>query len=77
MYKYKEVRCPKCNHIFVWLEQPQGNSYCLYRRKGYEEEMFSTTCPNCSLEMVIPSESHNGIDIRDDMVEQFATLRGL
>lgn len=77
MYRFKEVQCPKCKHTFVWLQEPHGNSYCLYRRKGVEEELFSTTCPRCSLEMVIPSDLHNGIDIQDDMIEQFATVRGI
>lgn len=77
MYKFKEVQCPKCKHIFVWLNEPHGNSYCLYRRKGVEEELFTTTCPECSLEMVVPHDSHEGIDILDEKIEFYSTVRGL
>ena len=77
MYKFKEVECPECNHRFAWLEQPSGNSYCLYRRKGIDEKLFSTVCPQCGLEMVVPSDKHMGIAVADKAVELFSTVRGL
>jgi len=77
MYKFKEVECSKCNHRFAWLEEPSGNSYCLYRRKGIDEELFSTVCPQCGLEMVVPSDKHMGIAVTDKAVELFSTVRGI
>lgn len=77
MYQFREVECPNCNHVFVWLNGPSGNRYRLYRRKGVEEELFSTVCPCCSLEIVIPSDLHTGIDIQDEAIEQFAAVRGI
>ena len=77
MYKFKEVECPKCNHRFAWLEAPCGNSYCLYRRKGVNEELFSTVCPQCDLEMVVPADEHTGIAIADETIELFSTVRGI
>lgn len=77
MYKFKGVECPKCNHRFAWLEEPNGNSYCLYRRKGVNEELFSTVCPRCGLEMVVPSDEHTGISITDESIELFSTVRGI
>jgi len=77
MYKFKEVECPKCNHRFAWLEAPTGTSYCLYRRKGVNEELFSTVCPQCGLEMIVPENEHRGISVNDDTVEMFSTLRGI
>lgn len=77
MYKYRQVQCPKCDHIFMWLEGPTGTSYCLYRRKGENEELHNTTCPKCNLEMVVPSNSIKGIDINDSSVELFTTIRGI
>lgn len=67
---------PKMQTYF-WLEAPHGNSYCLYRRKGIKEKLFTTTCSKCSLEMVVPHDSHEGIDVQDDTIEQFATVRGI
>lgn len=77
MYKFKEVECPKCNHRFAWLEEPNGNSYYLYRRKGVNEELFSTVCPQCGLEMVVPGDGHTGIAIADETIELFSTVRGI
>ena len=77
MYKFRQVKCPKCKHTFMWLDQPNGVSYCLYRRKGVEEELISTTCPKCNLEMVVPEDVLDGIAINDEAIELFATLRGI
>lgn len=77
MYKYRQVQCPKCKHKFLWLEGPTGNSYCLYRRIGKNEKLHNTTCPKCSLELVVPSDSIEGIDIKDKSVELYATVRGI
>lgn len=76
-YKYYEVQCPCCKHIFTWLKEPSGNSYYLYRRKGVEEELFSTVCPKCNLEMVIPDGLSVGIEIQNEIIEQFDTIRGI
>ena len=77
MYKFKEVECPKCKHRFTWLEAPNGNSYYLYRKKGEKEELFSAVCPQCNLEMVVPSDEHIGIAITDDLVELSSSIRGI
>lgn len=77
MYRYRQVQCPKCKHIFMWLDAPLGVSYCLYRRKGIEEELYSTSCPKCNLEMVVPGDVLEGIDISSDTVELFSTVRGI
>lgn len=76
-YKFREIKCPSCKHKFAWLEKPFGNSYNVYRRKGIDEELFSTICPNCSLEMVIPKDMIIGIDINDSEIELYGTMRGI
>lgn len=77
MYKYRQVRCPKCRHVFVWLNEPTGTSYRTYRRKGFDEELYSTTCPKCNLEIAVPLDTLDGIDIDDTAIEIFATYRGI
>jgi endogenous inhibitor of DNA gyrase (YacG/DUF329 family) len=77
MYKYRQVKCPRCKHIFMWLDAPMGASYCLYRRRGSEEELYSTTCPKCNLEMIVPGNVIEGIDINCEAVELFSTVRGI
>ena len=56
---------------------PHGNSYYLYRRIGVDEELFSTPCPKCSLEMVIPDDVSLGIDIEDELVELRGSVSGI
>ena len=77
MYRFRQVKCPNCKHIFMWLNEPTGTSYCLFRRKGVEEELFSTTCPKCNLEMVVLDDVLEGIDIAGEAIELFSTIRGL
>lgn len=75
--KYRQVKCPNCKHIFMWLYGPTEASYCLYRRKGVKEELLSTICPKCNLKMVVPDDALGGINIADEAIELFATVRGL
>lgn len=76
-YKFREIKCPCCNHKFTWLKEPNGSSYHLYRRKGIEEELFSTICPKCNCEVVVPEGSSVGIEVENEMIERFDTIRGI
>ena len=76
---YRQVECPSCGHIFMWKKEPVfiGNSYCMYRRKGYKEELENAICPDCGLEMIVPDGVLKGIDIRSENIEIAYTSRGL
>lgn len=78
MYHFKEIICPNCGHQFVWLEYAEkGSSFIVYCRKGMDEELLSTSCPNCKIEMVILNDSHVGVDIRSESIDVAGTVRGL
>ena len=79
LYKFRQVKCPLCGHIFMWQKEPVfvGNSYCMYKRKGLNEELENAICPKCNLEMVVPNDSLKGIDINSEDIEVAYTSRGL
>ena len=76
---YRHVECPLCGHIFMWKKEPvfRGNSYRMYKRKGFDEELENAICPKCCLEMVVPNDSLKGIDIKSENIEIAYTSRGL
>lgn len=76
---YRQVECPSCGHIFMWKKEPVfiGNSYCMYRRKGYDEELENAICPECRLEMVVIDNILKGIDINSENIEVAYTSRGI
>ncbi len=79
MYKCREVQCPRCEHIFMWLQNADtlNKSYVIYRVKGMQEDFTTTFFPKCSCEMVISNSLLTGIDIENEMVEKVATCRGI
>lgn len=78
MYKYRQVECPLCGHIFMWIEYADlPPSYNVYRRKGIDEELGSTHCPKCNCEMIVPSELSTGISVENESVELRGTIRGI
>ena len=78
MYKYRQVQCPLCNHIFMWIEHADlPTSYNVYGRKGMDEGLGSTHCPKCNCEMIVPSDVTIGVSIEDENVELIGTVRGI
>ena len=78
MYKCRQIQCPRCEHIFMWIEYADlPTSYCVYKRKNVEEELGSTHCPKCNCEMVVPNDSERGISVENENVELRGTVRGI
>ena len=78
MCKYRQIECPLCGHIFMWIEYADlPPSYNVYRRKGVDEELGSTHCPMCNCEMIVPNDSERGISVEDENVELRGTVRGI
>lgn len=78
MYKYRQVKCPLCDHIFMWREKSYTGLSCdIFKQKGIDEELESTCCPKCNFEMVVINDLLEGIDIQDDKIERFPAIRGI
>lgn len=78
MYKYRQIECPLCGHIFMWIEYADlPPNYNVYRRKGVDEELGSTHCPKCNCEMIVSNDSKRGISVEDEVVELRGTVRGI
>lgn len=77
MYRFYEIKCPKCGHQFTWLEDSKDSDGNFYRRKGRKELLESTNCPKCNAKMVVLKESHSGIDIMNESIEIVPGFRGL
>ena len=78
MYKCRQIQCPACDHIFMWIEYADlPTSYNVYKRKNRDEELGSTHCPKCNCEMIAPDNSTVGISVGDENVELKCTVRGI
>ena len=77
MYKFREIECSRCKHRFVYLTRNIGNRRRLYRRKGYNETLESTSCTKCKTELVILENSYIGINIEDTEIELIGVEYGI
>ena len=78
MYKWRQVKCPLCEHIFMWREESYtGSSSDVYKRKGIDEELESACCPKCNFEMVVAGVLLEGLDIQDEEIERIPAIRGI
>ena len=78
MYKCRQVQCPLCNHLFMWIEYADlPASHYVYKRESVDEKLGSTHCPKCTYEMIVVEDSVRGISIDDDSVVIIGTVRGI
>ena len=76
-YEYREVKCPWCGHIFMWNKHGQeGLVFHEYRLKETGEYVEQAVCPKCELDMVVLEHIFEGVDKKDDRIED-TTVRGL
>lgn len=69
-YKYREVKCPWCDHVFMW-DKNSGEEILLhwYRLKSTGESVEEAKCPQCGKKMIVLEHVLTGIDIDDDRIE--------
>lgn len=68
-YEYREVKCPWCNHVFMWNKHGrEGLLHYEYRLKGNGKLLEKTKCPKCTMEMLVLDHVLEGIDTKDDRV---------
>lgn len=76
-YRYREVKCPWCDHIFMWNKDGrEGLVIHEYRLKETGEFVEKTKCPKCDMDMVVLEHSLEGIDTKDDRIEVIG-VRGI
>lgn len=68
-YRFREVKCPYCEHVFMWGNLSEG----LVRRHEYKsketgELLEQTRCPKCDIEMVILEHVLEGVDSDDERI---------
>ncbi len=69
-YKFREVKCPWCGHIFMWNENGwEDFGVRNYRLKETGELLGDPKCPKCDKNMVVLNSVLEGIDPKDDRIE--------
>ena len=76
-YKYREVKCPWCDHVFMWNEN-SGEGLILHEYRFKETGILTekAKCPNCSMDMIVLEHVLEGIDVQDDRIEAIG-IRGI
>ena len=76
-YKYREVKCPWCNHVFMWNKNGrEGLIIHIYRIKETNEYVEEAKCPKCEEKMIVLPHVFTGIDARDERIETIG-IRGI
>ena len=68
-YNYREVKCPYCDHKFMWNKDEYGDNIHLYKLKETGEYLGKAVCPMCNIGMLVIEHELVGIDTDDDRVE--------
>ena len=69
-YEYREVKCPWCDHVFMWNKDGrEGFIIHMYRLKENGQYVEEATCPKCEMRMIVLDKVFEGIDIDDDRIE--------
>ena len=76
-YEYREVKCPWCDHVFMWRKNGrEGVILYMYRLKSTGEYLEMATCPKCEMNMLVMDCVLEGIDVDDDRIEA-EVIRGI
>ena len=69
-YEYREVKCPWCEHIFMWNKDGrEGLIIHEYRLKETGKFVEKAKCPKCDMDMIVLEHILEGIDTKDDRIE--------
>lgn len=76
-YKYREVKCPWCDHTFMWsADSREGLIIHEYRLKESGQFVEKTKRPKCSEDMLVLEHILEGIDTNDNRIEKIG-VRGI
>lgn len=69
-YKFREVKCPWCEHVFMWGNLSEGLTLHDYKLKETGEILEEARCPKCNIKMVILEHILEGVDPQDKRIEK-------
>ena len=75
-YEYREVKCPWCEHIFMWNSLNYEQDIYEYKIKEAGEYAGKAKCPKCGKSMLVMPHVLDCIDIFDDRIELIG-IRGI
>ena len=54
IYEYREVKCPWCEHVFMWNKNArEGLVLHKFRLKSTGEPVEDANCPQCGMKMIV------------------------
>ena len=68
MIQYRNVRCPYCDHEFMFHKEFDGR-WSRYRIKETKEHLWNATCPKCGEELLVREHVLLALDPKDERVE--------
>ena len=76
-YRYREVRCPYCGHVFMWNRScREATVDHLYKLKETGERVGEAKCPKCGTGMLVLNGTLEGLPTTDERVETVG-IRGI
>ncbi len=76
-YRYREVKCPWCEHVFMWNKDGREgliiHEYRLKETGGFVEK---AKCPKCDMDIIVLEHILEGVDTQDDRIEVIG-VRGI
>lgn len=68
-YEFREVKCPWCDHIFMWHKNGrEGLLFHEYRLRATGEFLEDAKCPKCGMNMVVLEHVLKGLDTDDERI---------
>ena len=77
-YEYREVKCPCCDHVFMWSKNGEGGHIIrMYRLRETGKYVGEAKCPKCEMKMLVLDKIFEGIDIDDSRIEHIYMESGV
>ena len=76
-YRFREVKCPWCDHVFMWnRDGREGIIINQYRLKDTGESIETAVCPMCENEVAVLDGIFEAIAVDDSRIEDsFSNIR--
>ena len=70
-YKFREVKCPFCDHIFMFQENGgKGLKINEYKLKDTNQNIEKTKCPKCNENLFVIPEKLEATDEKDKKIKK-------